>query len=124
MSASTLPLRFLPGSPALQQSTTLPLQAPIVPSRIVRRRPDMQQGRALEVLGHSIEYLIDSRMFLVGEPHTPAEADAVQILSRCSREVFATCAEVVPVHQRFKQWAAERLRAGSHNSLGHTSARS
>jgi hypothetical protein len=101
MSASAFPMPLVvPGSPAPQNRKTPP---PPAPDRIVRRRPDMHQGRALEVLGHAIEYLVDSRMFLV----------KVQILSRCSREVFATCAEVVPVHHRFKQWAAEHLRAGS-----------
>jgi hypothetical protein len=83
----------------------------------------MQQGRSLEVLGHAIEYLIDSRMFLVSEPHTPAETDAVQLLSRCSREVFATCAEIVPVTQRLKQWALDHLRIGSFPTMGQPAPR-
>lgn len=124
MSASSLHLPFLvSGSSASQQLGALPSRTPIGPSRTVRRRPDMLQGRALESLGHAIEYLIDSRMFEVGQSHTSADAEAVQILSRSSREVFATCPEIVPVHQRFKQWASDRLRSGSHHSLRHTSAR-
>jgi hypothetical protein len=124
MSASSLNMPFLvSGSSASQQLGALPSRAPMGPSRIVRRRPDMLQGRALESLGHAIEYLIDSRMFETCEAHTPADAEAVQILSRFSREVFATCAEIVPVHQRFKQWASERLRSNSHHSLRNTSAR-
>jgi hypothetical protein len=114
MSTTSLPLPFLvPGSPV----SLPPSRAQIEPTKTVWRRPDMQQGRALETLGHAIEYLVDSRMFLVGEPHTPTEAEAIQILSRCSRDVFATCAEIVPVHQSFKQWAAGRMRVGSLNSV-------
>jgi hypothetical protein len=87
----------------------------LVPTRdtkVIRRRAGMREGVALEVLGHAIEYLIDSRMFLVNEPHTPAEADAVQILSRCSREVFVACPAVVSIGQRIRMWTAERLRTG------------
>ncbi len=79
------------------------------PRPLVRRRPTMQQGRALEALGHAIEYLVDSRMFLVDRPYTLAEPDAIQILSRSSREVFATCAEAVPMAQRLMLWASGRL---------------
>jgi hypothetical protein len=124
MSASSLHLPFLVrSSSAPKRLESLPSRSSLAPSKIVRRRPDMQQGRALESLGHAIEYLIDSRMFLIGEPHTLADAEAVQILSRSSREVFAACPEIVPVHQRFKQWAAERLRTSSQHPLRHTSAR-
>jgi hypothetical protein len=80
--------------------------------KLIRRRAGMSEGVALEVLGHAIEYLIDSRMFLVNEPHTPAEADAIQILSRCSREVFVACPAVVSIGQRLRMWTAERLRTG------------
>jgi hypothetical protein len=112
MSASSLPLPFVVDRSTAPQSrrAAFALRPPIEPVKMVLRRPDMQQGRALEMLGHAIEYLVDSRMFLVNEPHTPAEADAVQLLSRCSREVFATCEEIVPVHHRFKRWASERFR--------------
>jgi hypothetical protein len=75
----------------------------------VRRRPTMQQGMALERLGHAIEYLVDSRMFLVNEPQNVTETNAVRILSRASREVFATCAVIVPLQHRIKMWAAGRL---------------
>ncbi len=117
MSASTLPLPLaVPDSVTPSgRAATVASRPPLESMRPVRRRPDMQQGRALEALGHAIEYLVDSRMFLVHEPVTQADGEAVQILSRCSREVFAGCAEMVPVHLRFKQWAAERLRSGALN---------
>ncbi|HEY0263670.1 MAG TPA: hypothetical protein VGC07_04020 [Granulicella sp.] len=90
-----------------------PVRPPLLVSSIQRRRPDMRQGAALEMLGHAIEYLIDSSMVRVNEPPTQAEREAVEILARCSRQVFAECGEIVPIHQRFRQWATERLRAKS-----------
>jgi hypothetical protein len=65
---------------------------------LIRRRPSPQQGRALELLGHAVEYLVDSQLYL-------AETDlndqlAVQTLMRLNREVFAECAEVVPMRRR------------------------
>jgi hypothetical protein len=70
-------------------------------SQMVRRRPTMTQGRALETLGHAIEYLVDSRLDLeAGASNTDDKAS--QILMRLSREVFAECREVVPVRRRIK----------------------
>ncbi|NYF80424.1 hypothetical protein [Granulicella arctica] len=111
MSTSTVSVPFLVPPPAP------PCTA------VIRRRPNQQQGRALEMLGHAIEYLVDSRMFLVHERNMPAESSAVQILSRASREVFATCAEIVPVRQRLKLWAALRLRMASLPAFGDTTSR-
>jgi hypothetical protein len=75
----------------------------------VRRRASVQQGRALEILGHSVEYLVDSRMFMIDQPSTRADAEAVQILMRLSREVFSDCAEVVPPARRLRLWINSRL---------------
>src|SRR5271156_3574114 len=74
-----------------------------------RRRSSPQQGRALEILGHAVEYLVDSRMFMVDRPTTRADAEATQILMLLSREVFFECAAVVPPARRLKLWIAERL---------------
>jgi hypothetical protein len=65
-------------------------------SDVVRRRPTMQQGRALETLGHAIEYLVDSQLHLDPGPASRDDGEAGQILMRLSREVFAECREVVP----------------------------
>jgi hypothetical protein len=59
---------------------------------------------AIEVLGHAVEYLIDSRMFLTETPYTKAEEEAVQILMRANRSVFESCAEVLPVGVRVGNW--------------------
>jgi hypothetical protein len=77
----------------------------------VRRRASVQQGRALEILGHSVEYLVDSRMFMIDQPSTRADAEAVQILMRLSREVFSDCTEVAPPARRLRLWINSRLSA-------------
>ena len=125
MSASSLPLPFLvPRSPAMpNRELPPPSRTHKASLQVVRRRPNMQQGRSLEILGHAIEYLIDSRMFLINDVHVPTEAGAVQLLSRCSREVFATCPEIVPVSARLKQWASDRLRIKPLGPIGGPSPR-
>jgi hypothetical protein len=65
-------------------------------NRVFRRRPTTSQGHALEVLGHSIEYLVDQRMRRDTGLSAPADSVAEQVLMRLSREVFAECAKVVP----------------------------
>lgn len=65
-----------------------------------RRRPGREQGQALERLGHAVEYLIDSRMFLTQVPYTSAEEEAVQILMGLNRLVFESCPAVVTMRRR------------------------
>ena len=66
----------------------------VQPDRRVRRRASREQGQALERLGHAVEYLIDSRLFLAGNLNAEAEREAVQLLMRLSRTVFSECMEV------------------------------
>ncbi len=72
-------------------------------SHLLRRRPNKPQGRALEILGHAIEYLVDQQLHCGSEdvsatiplrifPLQTGSA-AIQILMRLSREVFAECPE-------------------------------
>jgi hypothetical protein len=75
----------------------------------IRRHANRTQGHALEALGHAVEYLVDSRMFLSAEPSTSADNEALQILMLLSRQVFAECAETVPLARRLRLWVAERL---------------
>jgi hypothetical protein len=105
---------FLVPRSSVSQNRIIPMPArtAAATSRIVRRRPDRQQGQALEILGHALEYLVDSRMYLSKEPKTRADAEAIHILSRCSREVFATCPEVVSLRQRVKSWVSAHLGLG------------
>ena len=75
-----------------------------VTQRCTRRRAGRKQGVAIEVLGHAVEYLIDSRMFLTQTPYTKSEEEAVQILMRANRLVFESCPEVVPMGARVRNW--------------------
>jgi hypothetical protein len=74
-----------------------------------RRRGSQMQGRALEILGHAVEYIVDSRMFMIDQPSTRADAEAVQLLMLLSRQVFAECAEVTPPARRLRHWISQRL---------------
>jgi hypothetical protein len=65
-----------------------------------RRRLGREEGQALERLGHAVEYLIDSRMFLTHVPYTNAEEEAVQILMKMNRLVFEGCPEIVTMRRR------------------------
>ena len=74
----------------------------------VRRRGSAVQGRALETLGHAVEYLADSRIHLLtrnaaaGQRREAAEKDALGILMRASRSVFLSCPEVVTLWDRLR----------------------
>ena len=92
--------------PSISLTATPPL--PSLQPRPVRRRTTPQQGRALEMLGHAIEYLVDSRL-VEGGPNA-ADSRAIRTLMACSRSVFEESVEVVPVHQRLQEWVQGRLR--------------
>jgi hypothetical protein len=94
------------GKPALDDLNLVNMQSTGLG---VRRRATQQQGRGLEILGHAVEYLVDSRMFLIDQPSTRADAEAVQFLMLLSRQVFAECAQVPPPARRLRHWIAERL---------------
>ena len=79
------------------------------PARPTRRRTSPKQGRALEALGHAIEYLVDSRMCDAHE--SPADVEAVRLLMLCSREVFSECAVVQPWHHRVQKALMKALHA-------------
>jgi hypothetical protein len=98
-----------PDSAQLQRTDVF--HEPETAKRVIRRRPSQAQGQALEKLGRAIEYLVDSRMALIDEPTTRADAEALDILMRLSRGVFSECEEIVPVRQRLKSWIMRRARA-------------
>ncbi len=82
-------------------------------SNVLRRRPTVDQGMALEALGHAIEYLYDSQVYQNSGTLSPSDIEAVEILIRLSREVFVECREVVPssrgIHRGIRNWLL-RLR--------------
>ncbi len=101
----------------------MPSRQPAERPQMVLRRPNREQGQALEILGHALEYLVDSRMFLSKERKTRADGEAIHILSSCSREVFATCPEVVPMRQRIMKWVENHLRLEQLHPIGPSQGR-
>jgi hypothetical protein len=88
---------------------TVPLQAPVISATKIRahhrRRIDPQTGRALEVLGHTIEYLTDEYVQEGGlfSAHDP-RVEAIQLLMARNREVYYACPEVPPLSERVRAW--------------------
>lgn len=68
-----------------------------------RRRIDPKAGRALEILGHAIEYLTDEFVHEGGEftAHN-AQFEAVQLLMALNREIYFSCPRVPSVVERFR----------------------
>ncbi len=75
----------------------------------VRRRGSLEQGRALEALGHAVEYLMDSGMFVPGRGENDNNQAAIKILMRLSRAVFEECPEVLPLRRRLGHWGHRML---------------
>ncbi len=92
-------------------------------SGAVRRRPTPRQGAALEVLAHAIEYLEDTN-FHAHRSGDPALEEALQVLRRNSRAVFAECPEIVPASARIARWMQSHRSFGQHGgTLAESSAR-
>ena len=74
-----------------------------------RRRVSPQAGRALEILGHAIEYLTDEFVYAGGSfsAHDP-QVEAVQLLMGLNQEIYFDCPEVLTFGDRFR--AMLRLR--------------
>jgi hypothetical protein len=99
--------------PAMQEQCEEKAEARLRLVEPVRRRGSAAQGRALETLGHAIEYLIDSQLWR-GQDYRPKDdQEAIQILMRLSRAVFAECPEVISMRRQFTMWVAERVGGGA-----------
>ena len=78
--------------------------APVLPHGMLvsrRRRIDYQSGRALEILGHAIEYLTDE--FVQGGALLSADRsqlEAVQLLMSVNRQIYFQCPEVPTLGER------------------------
>lgn len=70
-----------------------------IPTR--RRRISPQTGRALELLGHAIEYLTDETLHRGhGLSADPAQLDAVALLMSLNREIYMACPEMPSLSER------------------------
>ncbi len=57
-----------------------------------RRTISPRHGRALEILGHAIDYLIDElREEGILAPHKRARIEAIEILKARNREIYFDC---------------------------------
>ena len=81
--------------------------APLLHARGLTRRLDKTTGRALEQIGHAIEYLLDNHA-LSATGNAQALDEAVAILSRASRGIFAECPVVLPRKIRLVRWLQQR----------------
>ncbi|HEY0308023.1 MAG TPA: hypothetical protein VGB94_07670 [Acidobacteriaceae bacterium] len=86
-----------------------------------RRRPNREQGIALEKLGHAIEYLIDSSMSRCEGLATDTQShdfEAVRIMMRLNCEIFAECEPVTTISERIcralRFSRQQMVRSGEH----------
>jgi hypothetical protein len=73
-----------------------------------RRKTSQEAGRALEVLGHAIEYLADEfalecmtgQKEIAGGVHP--RVVAIEILKSCNRQIYLSCPEVPTLGERLR----------------------
>ena len=73
------------------------------------RRIGPRAGRALEILGHAIEYLTDEYIHRGGQlsAHN-AEVEAIQLLMAANREIYFACPEVPSLAERWRAFLRSR----------------
>jgi hypothetical protein len=95
-------------APTTEVSIAGPAAMPAVAGAHVQRRISPESGRALEILGHAIEYLTDEyvhqgrsspRSFFAPDP----ELEAVQLLMGLNRQIYFECPVVPTLAERFLQ---------------------
>jgi hypothetical protein len=74
----------------------------------VRRRLSPEGGRALEILGHAIEYLADEYAADTQDKGPLGNADprveAIQVLKALNRAVYFSGTEIEPFFRRMLRW--------------------
>jgi hypothetical protein len=74
----------------------------------VRRQLSPEEGRAIEILGHAIEYLADEYCADAQPKGRLGNADprieAIQTLKTLNRLIYYSAAEVKPAFTRMKRW--------------------
>ena len=93
--AATTTASFLLGA---TQSPAVPLPGSTATRQ---RRIDPQAGRALELLGHAIEYLADEFVHQGGQMKSgDAQVEAMQLLMALNRQVYLDCPVVPTLAER------------------------
>ncbi len=82
-------------------------------SRTHHRRIAPQAGRALEILGHAIEYLSDEFAHAGGSlsAHN-AQVEAVQLLMAVNRQIYFACPEIPTMGERWRAMLHRRTPSG------------
>ena len=85
----------------------IPATAPAVsiarPATNRRRHITPQAGRALEILGHAIEYLTDEFVHEGGSLSARhPQLEAVQLLMALNRQIYFSCPEVPTLSERLR----------------------
>ena len=79
----------------------------------VRRQLSPEEGRAIEILGHAIEYLADEYCADAQPKGRLGNADprieAIQMLKALNRSIYYSSAEVEPAFTRMKRWVTGTL---------------
>lgn len=74
-----------------------------------RRRISPDAGRALEILGHAIEYLADEFVFAGGSFSAhDSQVEAVQLLMGINRQIYFSCPEIPTFAERCRAWLHPR----------------
>jgi hypothetical protein len=91
-----------------QSPQAMPIMLAPAAAPLVRRQLSRESGRALEILGHAIEYLADEYAEDVADKGPLGSADprveAIQILKALNRSIYLSGPEVQPAFQRLWQW--------------------
>jgi hypothetical protein len=78
------------------------------PAPMVRRQLTRESSRALEILGHAIEYLADEYAVDTADKGPLGSADprveAIQVLKALNRAIYYSGVEVQPVFRRWRKW--------------------
>lgn len=89
-----------------------PTATPAVAGAHVRRRVSPEAGRALEILGHAIEYLTDEYVQRGGSlTAQDPELQAVQLLMALNRQIYLECPVVPTFAERCREIWRLRPRA-------------
>lgn len=73
----------------------------------IHRLTDTHHGATLRILGHAAEYLVETRILMTSNGQ--ADAEAIHLLMRLSREIFDEYANGVAVRGRFHDWVIDRI---------------
>jgi hypothetical protein len=86
------------------------ITSPVVVVAARRRIVSRESGRAIEMLGHAIEYLADefalecmSRQENIAAGMHPRVV-AIEILKKCNRVVYLSCPEAPRLGERVRSW--------------------